>query len=162
MQGYGRMAAANNGASANPSLGLGGGASGGMDRLTTNSLAAAAGIGGMGGNDRTMGNTAATDGNSTEFGGEDQRKTMEFIVQLLNAQTRETALLELSKKREAVPELALVLWHSFGMPSMRSWLLWTRMLMLCRRYDLVTPGDHFGLPAPQPITTYSRSFKSRM
>jgi CCR4-NOT transcription complex subunit 9 len=35
-------------------------------------------------------------------------------VQLLNANTRETALLELSKKREAVPELALVLWHSFG------------------------------------------------
>jgi hypothetical protein len=40
---------------------------------------------------------------------------MEFIVQLLNVNTRETALLELSKKREAVPELALVLWHSFGM-----------------------------------------------
>lgn len=45
---------------------------------------------------------------------EDDRKTMEWIVQLLNSQTRETALLELSKKREAVPELALVLWHSFG------------------------------------------------
>jgi len=29
--------------------------------------------------------------------------------------TRETALLELSKKREQVPELALILWHSFGM-----------------------------------------------
>jgi len=45
---------------------------------------------------------------------EDDRKTMEWIVQLLNPATRETALLELSKKREAVPELALVLWHSFG------------------------------------------------
>jgi CCR4-NOT transcription complex subunit 9 len=45
---------------------------------------------------------------------EDDRKTMEYITQLLNASTRETALLELSKKREAVPELALVLWHSFG------------------------------------------------
>jgi CCR4-NOT transcription complex subunit 9 len=45
---------------------------------------------------------------------DDERKTMEWIVQLLNPTTRETALLELSKKREAVPELALVLWHSFG------------------------------------------------
>ena len=111
---YNRLAAAANlGAAANPSPALGGG----VDRLTGNSLAAAAGLGNMasGGGDRSMPAASATDGISAEFGGEDQRKTMEFIVQLLNANTRETALLELSKKREAVPELALVLWHSFGM-----------------------------------------------
>jgi CCR4-NOT transcription complex subunit 9 len=45
---------------------------------------------------------------------EDNRRTLEWIAQLLNPTTRETALLELSKKREQVPELALVLWHSFG------------------------------------------------
>lgn len=39
---------------------------------------------------------------------------MGFIADLLNENTREAALLELSKKREQVPELALILWHSFG------------------------------------------------
>ena len=46
---------------------------------------------------------------------EDNRRTMAFIADLLNENTREAALLELSKKREQVPELALILWHSFGM-----------------------------------------------
>ena len=45
---------------------------------------------------------------------EDNRRTLDWIAQLLSPATRETALLELSKKREQVPELALVLWHSFG------------------------------------------------
>lgn len=39
---------------------------------------------------------------------------MGYIADLLNESTREAALLELSKKREQVPELALILWHSFG------------------------------------------------
>lgn len=37
-----------------------------------------------------------------------------FINQLSNPETRENALLELSKKRESVPDLAVQLWHSFG------------------------------------------------
>jgi len=45
---------------------------------------------------------------------DEDRRTLEYIAQLLNPAHRETALLELSKKREQVPELALVLWHSFG------------------------------------------------
>lgn len=45
---------------------------------------------------------------------EDNRRVLEWIAQVLNANTREAALLELSKKREQVPELALILWHSFG------------------------------------------------
>ena len=32
----------------------------------------------------------------------------------MNGNSRETALMELSKKREQVPELALIIWHSFG------------------------------------------------
>jgi hypothetical protein len=36
------------------------------------------------------------------------------INQLSNPETRENALLELSKKRESVPDLAVHLWHSFG------------------------------------------------
>jgi CCR4-NOT transcription complex subunit 9 len=45
---------------------------------------------------------------------EENRRTLAFIADLLNEETREAALLELSKKREQVPELALILWHSFG------------------------------------------------
>ena len=45
---------------------------------------------------------------------EENRHTLAFIADLLNEETREAALLELSKKREQVPELALILWHSFG------------------------------------------------
>lgn len=45
---------------------------------------------------------------------EDNRRTLAYIADLLNENTREAALLELSKKREQVPELALILWHSFG------------------------------------------------
>ncbi|RDL41816.1 ARM repeat-containing protein [Venustampulla echinocandica] len=45
---------------------------------------------------------------------EENKRTLAFIADLLNEDTREAALLELSKKREQVPELALILWHSFG------------------------------------------------
>lgn len=38
----------------------------------------------------------------------------QWINELSSPETRETALLELSKKRETVPDLAPMLWHSFG------------------------------------------------
>ncbi|KAF5336059.1 hypothetical protein D9611_006256 [Ephemerocybe angulata] len=42
-----------------------------------------------------------------------------LVVELLDPNTREAALLELSKKREQYDDLALVLWHSFGiMPAL--------------------------------------------
>jgi CCR4-NOT transcription complex subunit 9 len=37
-----------------------------------------------------------------------------LVIDLLEPNTRESALLELSKKREQYDDLALVLWHSFG------------------------------------------------
>lgn len=45
---------------------------------------------------------------------EDNRKIFLWVTELLDPNRRETALMELSKKREQVPELALVIWHSFG------------------------------------------------
>ncbi|KAK4507718.1 hypothetical protein PRZ48_001453 [Zasmidium cellare] len=51
---------------------------------------------------------------SADNANEDNRRVLEWIAQVLNVNTREAALLELSKKREQVPELALILWHSFG------------------------------------------------
>uniref|UniRef100_A0A1B6EIN7 CCR4-NOT transcription complex subunit 9 n=2 Tax=Cuerna arida TaxID=1464854 RepID=A0A1B6EIN7_9HEMI len=44
----------------------------------------------------------------------DREKVYQWIVELANPETRENALLELSKKREVVPDLAPMLWHSFG------------------------------------------------
>jgi CCR4-NOT transcription complex subunit 9 len=45
---------------------------------------------------------------------DENRRVLVWIAELMNPNSREAALLELSKKREQVPELALILWHSFG------------------------------------------------
>lgn len=54
---------------------------------------------------------AGIDGNISD----ESRKVFIWVAELLDPNRRETALMELSKKREQVPELALVIWHSFGM-----------------------------------------------
>lgn len=48
------------------------------------------------------------------MGVHEETKIYGLVIELLDANTRETALLELSKKREQYDDLALVLWHSFG------------------------------------------------
>lgn len=45
---------------------------------------------------------------------EENRRVLGWVAELLNGSSRETALMELSKKREQVPELAMIIWHSFG------------------------------------------------
>lgn len=45
---------------------------------------------------------------------EDNQKVLVWVAELMDPARREGALMELSKKREQVPELALILWHSFG------------------------------------------------
>ncbi|KAL9100944.1 MAG: hypothetical protein Q9163_003743 [Psora crenata] len=52
----------------------------------------------------------STEGNFME----ENRRVLGWVAELLNGNLRETALMELSKKREQVPELALIIWHSFG------------------------------------------------
>jgi len=44
----------------------------------------------------------------------DRERICNWINELANPEARENALLELSKKRESVPDLAPMLWHSFG------------------------------------------------
>lgn len=46
--------------------------------------------------------------------GPEEMKIWALVMDLSSSATRETALLELSKKREQYDDLALVLWHSFG------------------------------------------------
>lgn len=50
----------------------------------------------------------------------EEQKIYSLVIQLLDPGSRESALLELSKKREQFDELALVLWHSFGKHSSRT------------------------------------------
>ncbi|KAF8585430.1 Rcd1-like protein [Ramaria rubella] len=45
---------------------------------------------------------------------QEEAKIYALVIELLNSETRDNALLELSKKREQFDDLALVLWHSFG------------------------------------------------
>jgi CCR4-NOT transcription complex subunit 9 len=45
---------------------------------------------------------------------QEEAKIYAFVIELLDSNTREVALLELSKRREQFDDLALVLWHSFG------------------------------------------------
>ncbi|TDL20598.1 Rcd1-domain-containing protein [Rickenella mellea] len=47
-------------------------------------------------------------------GAQEEGKIYALVIELMDAQSRESALLELSKKREQYDDLALVLWHSFG------------------------------------------------
>lgn len=45
---------------------------------------------------------------------QEDTKIYSLVIDLMDPSTRESALLELSKKREQYDDLALVLWHSFG------------------------------------------------
>lgn len=56
------------------------------------------------------GGGGSTDSNWTD----DNRRVLNWVAELMNGNSRETALMELSKKREQVPELALIIWYSFG------------------------------------------------
>ena len=45
---------------------------------------------------------------------DEEIKIFQWIAELVQGDRRETALLELSKKREQVEDLAVILWHSVG------------------------------------------------
>ncbi|KAF5349335.1 hypothetical protein D9758_011750 [Tetrapyrgos nigripes] len=52
-------------------------------------------------------------------GAQEDGKIYSLVIDLMDPSARESALLELSKKREQYDDLALVLWHSFGiMPAL--------------------------------------------
>jgi hypothetical protein len=62
-----------------------------------------------------MMNPNESNGSAVSPGSEEERIFV-LVQQLLhNPSARESALLELSKRRETFEDLALVLWHAFGM-----------------------------------------------
>lgn len=54
-------------------------------------------------------------GPNTNLSAQEDGKIYGLVIELMDPNLREGALLELSKKREQYDDLALVLWHSFGM-----------------------------------------------
>ncbi|KAL5332177.1 cell differentiation family, Rcd1-like-domain-containing protein [Aspergillus crustosus] len=68
------------------------------------------GAGGIGGEGALPSAMSMIDGGVSD----ENRKVFIWVAELLDPNRREAALMELSKKREQVPELALVIWHSFG------------------------------------------------
>lgn len=71
-------------------------------------------------NNNNGGHSLSADMNSSANGmennwSEENRRVLGWVAELMNGSSRETALMELSKKREQVPELALIIWYSFGM-----------------------------------------------
>ncbi|CAK4031560.1 cell differentiation rcd1 [Lecanosticta acicola] len=93
-----------------------GGNTGGLNAVSnggSNGMGSASGPlgGGVGPGEHGAGGSILGPGDTIS---DDNRRVLDWIAQVLNANTREAALLELSKKREQVPELALILWHSFG------------------------------------------------
>jgi len=66
------------------------------------------GVGGLGGVGLNAGGIAGVSP------GHEEGKLFSLVIDLMDPNTRETALLELSKKREQYDDLAMILWHSFG------------------------------------------------
>ncbi|MCJ1328227.1 Cell differentiation protein rcd1 [Thelotrema lepadinum] len=65
---------------------------------------------------------------------EEHRRLVNWVAELLNGSSREQALMELSKKREQVPELALIIWYSFG-------VMTTLLQEIITVYPLLNPSQ---------------------
>lgn len=140
-QHYSRIAMAGTTGAANPAQGAGAGA-----------MAGDGGLSGM----------SVMDGGISE----ENRKVFIWVAELLDPNRREAALMELSKKREQVPELALVIWHSFGtfgfsFPALTPAVGCRRLTGYdCRRHDRPAPGDHLRLPIAEPLPAHCSCFES--
>ncbi|KAI4145876.1 MAG: hypothetical protein LQ340_006131 [Diploschistes diacapsis] len=66
--------------------------------------------------------------------GEEHHRLVNWVAELLNGNSREQALMELSKKREQVPELALIIWYSFG-------VMTTLLQEIISVYPLLNPSQ---------------------
>jgi len=69
------------------------------------------GVGGLGGVGLSASGVGGITGVSPSH---EEGKLFSLVIDLMDPNTRETALLELSKKREQYDDLAMILWHSFG------------------------------------------------
>ena len=84
---------------------------------------------------------------------QEAEKIFLLVLELTNPDMRESSLLELSKRRETFPDLAPILWHSFGTIS-------ALLQEIVAIYPLLTPpaltaaGLVHGLPLPPATPTH--------
>ena len=90
----------------------------------------------------------------------EEQKIYALVIQLLDPASRESALLELSKKREQFDELALVLWHSFG--KLHPGLPHLFRLTVVRYHACAAPGDRLRLSPALPSQPNRPRFKPRL
>lgn len=88
------------------------------DRSDTH-LSGTTAVGGRDHRGSTMSSTGGDASQETLFGleqgpNDEMRRVLGWCADLMDPIKRESALMELSKKREQVPELAMIIWHSFG------------------------------------------------
>jgi len=81
----------------------------------------------------------------------DENNIYALVIDLLDPESRESALLDLSKKREQYDDLALVLWHAFGQPSFSITIPAPQASYLVARYHASSPpGDRVCIPNALP------------
>lgn len=80
----------------------------------------------------------------------EESKIYALVIDLLDSQTRESALLELSKKREQYDDLALVLWHSFGTSRIPTPSQIPTLTMTLRYHACPPSGNRLCLPVIIP------------
>ena len=105
------------------------------------------GVAGLGGVGMNAGGVGVIAGVSP---GHEEGKLFSLVIDLMDPNTRETALLDLSKKREQYDDLAMVLWHSFGAHSLCLLRLDSGRRINCRsvnrNYACVAPRNCLRLP----------------
>lgn len=81
---------------------------------------------------------------------QDDEKIYALVIELMDSETRDTALLELSKKREQYDDLALVLWHSFGASSTTLLVPLHTLTLLRRHHARIASGNRLCLSSALP------------
>eukprot|EP00959_Pyramimonas_sp_CCMP1952_P242443 5067629-Pyramimonas_sp.AAC.1 len=90
---------------------------GGSNSQSTSSANNNSGSGIWDGSMRGPGGPPGAEGSHGRFASPLPMTPEQLVLDLTDPNTRENALLDLSKKREAFPDLAPILWHSFGVIS---------------------------------------------
>jgi CCR4-NOT transcription complex subunit 9 len=93
---------------------------------------------------------------------QDDEKIYALVIELMDAETRDTALLELSKKREQYDDLALVLWHSFGASSAAILVLLRMLTLTLRHHARVASRNRLRLSSTLPTQPDSKRVQPRL
>ena len=95
----------------------------------------------------------------------DENNIYALVIDLLDPESREAALLDLSKKREQYDDLALVLWHAFGQPYFPVITIprhYYRLTLIARYHASSPPGDRICIPNAFPAKSHGTCIQPRL